>query len=228
MNIIMMGAQGSGKGTQAGVLGPKLNLVKVATGDLFRAAIAAGNELGQQVEAILARGDLVPDDLTNAIVRERLERIAREKKAGAVAGALFDGYPRTEAQAAALDRILADHGDGITVVIELQVDPEKLVDRLSKRRVCANCGAVYNLEADPPQVEGVCDRCGGTLVQRDDDKPEPIRRRLALYAEQTAPLLTYYGARGLVERVNGDQPIAAVTESIETIVEQRTQTKVTR
>lgn len=224
----MMGAQGSGKGTQAGVLGPKLNLVKVATGDLFRAAIAAGNELGQQVEAILARGDLVPDDLTNAIVRERLERIAREKKAGAVAGALFDGYPRTEAQAAALDRILADHGDGITVVIELQVDPEKLVDRLSKRRVCANCGAVYNLEADPPQVEGVCDRCGGTLVQRDDDKPEPIRRRLALYAEQTAPLLTYYGARGLVERVNGDQPIAAVTESIETIVEQRTQTKVTR
>lgn len=223
-----MGAQGSGKGTQARVLGPELNLVKVATGDLFRAAIAAGNELGQKVEAILARGDLVPDDLTNAIVRERLAEIARAKAAGEVEGALFDGFPRTAAQAEALDQILADHDDRVTVVIELQVDPEKLVDRLSKRRVCANCGAVYNLEADPPAVAGVCDRCGGALVQRDDDKPEPIRRRLALYAEQTAPLLTYYGQRGLVEQVDGDRPIADVTAAIEVIVEKRTQTKVTR
>lgn len=228
MNIILMGAQGSGKGTQARVLGPELNLVKVATGDLFRAAIAAGNELGQKVEAILARGDLVPDDLTNAIVRERLAEIARAKAAGEVEGALFDGFPRTAAQAEALDQILADHDDRVTVVIELQVDPEKLVDRLSKRRVCANCGAVYNLEADPPAVAGVCDRCGGALVQRDDDKPEPIRRRLALYAEQTAPLLTYYGQRGLVEQVDGDRPIADVTAAIEVIVEKRTQTKVTR
>ncbi len=223
-----MGAQGSGKGTQARVLGPELNLVKVATGDLFRAAIAAGNELGQKVEAILARGDLVPDELTNAIVRERLAEIARAKAAGEVEGALFDGFPRTAAQAEALDQILADHDDRVTVVIELQVDPEKLVDRLSKRRVCANCGAVYNLEADPPAVAGVCDRCGGALVQRDDDKPEPIRRRLALYAEQTAPLLTYYGQRGLVEQVDGDRPIADVTAAIEVIVEKRTQTKVTR
>ncbi len=228
MNIILMGAQGSGKGTQARVLGPELNLVKVATGDLFRAAIAAGNELGQKVEAILARGDLVPDELTNAIVRERLAEIARAKAAGEVEGALFDGFPRTAAQAEALDQILADHDDRVTVVIELQVDPEKLVDRLSKRRVCANCGAVYNLEADPPAVAGVCDRCGGALVQRDDDKPEPIRRRLALYAEQTAPLLTYYGQRGLVEQVDGDRPIADVTAAIEVIVEKRTQTKVTR
>jgi adenylate kinase len=228
VNIILMGAQGSGKGTQARVLGPELNLVKVATGDLFRAAIAAGNELGQKVEAILARGDLVPDELTNAIVRERLAEIARAKAAGEVEGALFDGFPRTAAQAEALDQILADHDDRVTVVIELQVDPEKLVDRLSKRRVCANCGAVYNLEADPPAVAGVCDRCGGALVQRDDDKPEPIRRRLALYAEQTAPLLTYYGQRGLVEQVDGDRPIADVTAAIEVIVEKRTQTKVTR
>jgi adenylate kinase len=228
VNIILMGAQGSGKGTQARVLGPELNLVKVATGDLFRAAIAAGNELGQKVEAILARGDLVPDELTNAIVRERLAEIARAKAAGEVEGALFDGFPRTAAQAEALDQILADHDDRVTVVIELQVDPEKLVDRLSKRRVCANCGAVYNLEADPPAVAGVCDRCGGALVQRDADKPEPIRRRLALYAEQTAPLLTYYGQRGLVEQVDGDRPIADVTAAIEVIVEKRTQTKVTR
>ena len=223
-----MGAQGSGKGTQASVLGPKLNLVKVATGDLFRAAIAARNELGQQVEAILARGDLVPDDLTNAIVRERLEQIAADKQAGTVAGALFDGFPRTAAQAEALDRILAGHDDRITVVIELVVDPEQLIERLSKRRVCASCGAVYSLDADPPKVEGICDRCGGTLVQREDDQPEPIRRRLALYADQTAPLLTYYGERGLVERVDGDQEIAAVTAEIESIVEKRTQTKVTR
>lgn len=228
MNIILMGAQGSGKGTQASVLGPRLQLVKVATGDLFRAAIAAGNALGQQVEAILARGDLVPDDLTNAIVRERLDEVARERASGAVAGALFDGFPRTEAQAEALDRILADHDDRITVVIELQVDPETLVERLSKRRVCVACGAVYNLDADPSAVAGICDRCGGELIQRDDDKPEPIRRRLALYAEQTAPLLTYYGARGLVEQVDGDQAIAAVTADIEAIIEKRTQTKVTR
>jgi adenylate kinase len=228
VNIILMGAQGSGKGTQASVLGPELKLVKVATGDLFRAAIAAGNALGQQVEAILARGDLVPDDLTNAIVQERLDQIERQKEAGEVAGALFDGFPRTEAQAEALDRILAAHEDRITVVIELQVDPEKLIDRLSKRRVCSSCGAVYNLEADPPAVEGICDRCGGVLVQREDDQPEPIRRRLALYAEQTAPLLTYYGARGLVEQVDGDQPIAQVTAGIVGIVEQRIQTKVTR
>lgn len=223
-----MGAQGSGKGTQAGVLGPNLKLVKVATGDLFRAAIAAGNALGQQVEAILARGDLVPDDLTIAIVRERLDQITRDKEAGTVAGALFDGFPRTEAQAQALDRILAAHDDCITVVIELHVDPEKLVDRLSKRRVCASCGTVYNMDADPPAVAGVCDRCGGVLIQREDDRPEPIRRRLTLYAEQTAPLLSYYGARGLVERVNGDQPIADVTADIETVVEKRIQTKVTR
>lgn len=223
-----MGAQGSGKGTQASVLGPELKLVKVATGDLFRAAIAAGNELGRRVEAILARGDLVPDDLTNAIVQERLDQIERQKQAGEVNGALFDGFPRTEAQAEALDRLLAAHDDQITVVIELQVDSEKLVDRLSKRRVCVSCGTVYNLDADPPTVAGVCDKCGGVLMQREDDQPEPIRRRLALYAEQTAPLLSYYGARGLVEPVDGDQPIAQVTGEIETIVEKRTQTKVTR
>lgn len=223
-----MGAQGSGKGTQASVLGPELKLVKVATGDLFRAAIAAGNELGRRVEAILARGDLVPDDLTNAIVQERLDQIERQKQAGEANGALFDGFPRTEAQAEALDRLLAAHDDQITVVIELQVDSEKLVDRLSKRRVCVSCGTVYNLDADPPTVAGVCDKCGGVLMQREDDQPEPIRRRLALYAEQTAPLLSYYGARGLVEPVDGDQPIAQVTGEIETIVEKRTQTKVTR
>lgn len=214
MNIILMGAQGSGKGTQAAVLAPRLQLEKVATGDLFRSAIAQESELGTQVKAILDRGDLVPDELTNAIVRERLGEIARRKAAGELNGALFDGYPRTSGQAEALDGILAEHGDQVDAVVEIQVPREALVQRLSGRRVCPVCGAVYHVEADPPETPGVCDRDGAELVQRDDDMPDAIRRRLALYDEQTAPLLSYYEQRGLVKRVDGNKEIDDVTSAI--------------
>ncbi len=214
MNIILMGAQGSGKGTQAAVLGPRLGLAKVAPGDLFRAAIADGSELGTQVKSILEAGDLVPDELTNAIVRERLEDIARQRAAGELNGALFDGFPRTAGQAEALDAILAEQNDQIDAVVEIDVPREDLIARLAGRRVCPACGTVYHLEADPPRIQGTCDKDGATLIQRDDDTPDAIRRRLEIYDAQTKPLLSYYEARGVVARVDGNQPIDAVTDAI--------------
>lgn len=214
MNIILMGAQGSGKGTQAAVIGPCLHLEKVATGELFRAAIAQESELGIEVKAILDRGDLVPDELTNAIVRTRLQDIADQKAAGDLQGALFDGFPRTSGQAEALDRILAEQDDQVDAVIEIQVTREDLVTRLSGRRVCLTCGAVYHIEADPPTQAGLCDHDGTALVQRDDDMPDAIRRRLEIYDEQTAPLLSYYDDRGIVKRVDGNKPIDEVTKAV--------------
>lgn len=215
MYVILMGAQGSGKGTQAALLGPKLGLVKVATGDLFRAAIAQGSELGQQVQSILEAGDLVPDELTNAIVQVRLAQIAADKaKGGDVNGALFDGFPRTEPQARALDEILANQGEELTAVVEINVPRDRLITRLAGRRTCESCGAVYHVESDPPKLEGICDKCGGKLIQREDDTPTAIKRRLALYDEMTAPLLSYYKERGVLAQVNGDQDIQEVQQDI--------------
>jgi adenylate kinase len=214
VNIILMGAQGSGKGTQAAVIGPRLSLAKVATGDLFRAAIAEATDLGREVKSILERGDLVPDELTNAIVQARLEEIEQEKASGTLNGALFDGFPRTAGQAGALDAILGNHDDQIDAVVEIQVPREDLIQRLSGRRVCPVCGAVYHLEADPPRIQGACDNDGATLIQRDDDTPDAIRRRLEIYDEQTAPLLAYYDSRGVLHRINGNQPIDDVTSDL--------------
>ncbi len=214
MNIIFMGAQGSGKGTQAAIVAPRLQLEKLATGDVFRAAIAEESELGVKVKVIYDRGDLIPDELTNALVRERLERIAQQRSAGALQGTLFDGFPRTAGQAEALDDILADQGDRVDAVVEIQVPREDLIARLAGRRVCPVCGTVYHLDADPPRMQGVCDREGATLIQREDDTPDAIRRRLELYDELTAPLLAYYDARGLLHRVDGNQPIDTVTNAI--------------
>lgn len=210
-----MGPQGSGKGTQAGRLAPRLRLEHLSTGDLFRAAIAAESRLGREVKAILDRGDLVPDDLTIGIVAERLDRIAAERALGVGAqGALFDGFPRTLPQAEGLDRLAAEGDDRVGAVVEIAMPAEKLVTRLAGRRVCPRCGATYHVEFNPPRRVGVCDRCGAEPVQRDDDKPEPIRRRLATYFAQTAPLLSYYRERGLVIQVDGDQPIERVTDEI--------------
>lgn len=222
MYVILMGAQGSGKGTQAAIIGPKLKLVKVATGDLFRAAIAQGSELGLQVQSILETGNLVPDELTNAIVQVRLAQIAAQKqKDEDVHGALFDGFPRTEPQARALDEILASQDEQLTAVIEIDVPREKLIARLAGRRTCESCGAVYHVESDPPQVEGICDKCGGSLVQREDDTPAAILRRLSIYDDQTRPLLDYYRERGVLKTVNGDQDIEQVTAEILSAIEER-------
>ncbi|MCO5214763.1 MAG: adenylate kinase [Thermomicrobiales bacterium] len=215
MYVIFMGAQGSGKGTQAERIGPKLKLVKVATGDLFRSAIAQQSELGLKVQSIIESGNLVPDELTNAIVQVRLAQIAANRlKDDDVDGALFDGFPRTEAQARALDDILASQDTKLDAVIEIDVPREKLIARLAGRRTCEACGAVYHVESDPPKVEGICDKCGGKLIQREDDKPDSIARRLALYDNQTRPLLDYYRAKGILITINGDQDIDTVTADI--------------
>lgn len=222
MYVIFMGAQGSGKGTQAERIGPELKLVKVATGDLFRSAIAQQSELGMQVKSIIEAGDLVPDELTNAIVQVRLSQIAAQRESSdEVNGALFDGFPRTEAQAEALDDILASQHVALNAVVEIDVPREKLIARLGGRRTCENCGAVYHVESDPPQIDGICDKCGGKLMQREDDKPEAIKRRLALYDDQTKPLLNYYRDKGILVTVNGDQHMDGVTGEILAALKER-------
>ena len=215
MHVILIGPQGSGKGTQATRLAPRLRLKLVATGELFRAAIAAETALGRRIKAAYDRGELIPDEITVALVDEKLDEIARERELGeAVRGALFDGFPRTPGQAEALDAALARRGEAISSVIQIDVPVARLVDRLTGRRVCKNCGAVYHVEFNPPRQPGVCDVCGGQLVQREDDTPAAVQKRLDLYFAQTAPLLAYYRDRGLVVAVDGDRPIPAVTEAI--------------
>jgi adenylate kinase len=210
-----MGAQGAGKGTQAERIAPRFSLVHLSTGDLFRAAIAAGNELGVLAKGYLDRGELVPDEVTIGIVDTRLAEIAADHAAGSpTRGALLDGFPRTPGQAAGLDAALAKRGESIDAVIEIDVPLEKLVARLSGRWICPNCGATYHAEFNPPTVAGTCDRCGSALIQRADDTPEAIQRRLDLYFEQTEPLLAYYRDRGLLRRVDGDGEIEAVTVAI--------------
>jgi len=210
--VILMGAQGSGKGTQAAVIGPQLKLDKVATGELFRAAIAEQTEFGQQLDAILKRGDLVPDDVTVGIVRDRVTNIVERVRTGNdVQGALFDGFPRTRAQAEGLDQIFADLGESLTAVIEIEVPRAALIERLAGRRTGATTGTIYNVNGlGDDEIAAI----GEELIQRDDDQADAITRRLALYDEQTAPLISYYAERGLLQRVNGDQPVEDVTADI--------------
>ena len=220
-HVILMGPQGSGKGTQAGRLGPRLGLLPVATGDLFRAAIKAQTPLGVKVKGILDSGRLVSDDVTVALVEERLDEIAQRQALGEAAnGALYDGFPRTLGQAEALDAALARRGEAVSAVILLDVPRERLVRRLAGRRVCASCGRVYNVESNPPRHAGVCDVCGGELRQRDDDTEDAVRRRLDLYFGETAPLTDYYRERGLLRTVDGDREIDEVTDDLVSLVAQ--------
>ncbi len=222
MHVILIGPQGSGKGTQATILAPRVHLIHLSTGDIFRQAIAAMTPVGVEVKGILDRGDLVPDPLTVRLVAERLGTIPAETSGGQPArGALFDGFPRTVAQAEGLASMLMGRQEHLRAVVELVVPLERLVTRLAGRRVCATCGTAYHAEFNPPAIEGVCDRCGGVPVQRDDDKPEPIRRRLGLFFEQTAPVLSYYRERAMLDQVDGDRPIEEVTAAIEAAITRR-------
>ena len=222
LHVILMGPQGSGKGTQSERIRAKLDLASIATGELFRAAIKGQTALGRRIQATYDRGELVPDDLTVALVEERLDGLARERAAGApILGALYDGFPRTEGQADALDRVLAARGEAVTLVVAIEVPRETLMRRLAARRVCSQCGRVYNAESDPPAVEGACGVCGGKVIQRADDTPEAVAKRLDLYAEETAPLIDRYADRGILERVDGDRPIDVVTASIVEAVQSR-------
>lgn len=215
MHIILMGPQGSGKGTQAERLLPRLGLVSIATGELFRNAAAAGTPLGLRAKSLMDRGELVPDDVTIALVEEKLDVLAELRRVDpAVRGALYDGFPRTEAQAQALDDALARRAERVDVVVLIDVPRERLVERLAGRRVCANGGHVYHTVFNPPAVEDTCDICGGPLVQRADDTPDAVRKRLETYFATTAPLLAFYRDRGLLKTVDGDAPIDEVTEAI--------------
>lgn len=217
-----MGPQGSGKGTQSERVRTRLNLGSIATGELFRQAIKGRTALGEKIQAVYDRGELVPDDLTVALVEERLDQLAHDRSRGAlIEGALYDGFPRTLAQADALNQALEARGEELTAVIAIDVPRQKLIERLAGRRVCSACGRVYNIHSDPPAADGVCDACGGKVIQRADDTPEAVAKRLALYQIETAPLVDRYEKQGLVERIDGDRAIDDVTESIVAAIRRR-------
>ncbi|MFZ5659445.1 MAG: adenylate kinase [Pseudomonadota bacterium] len=186
LNIVLLGPPGVGKGTQAKRLSQVLGIPQISTGDMLRAAVAQGTPLGQKARAQMESGGLVSDDVVIGLIRERLQA------PDAQTGFLLDGFPRTRAQAEALDEMLAGMGKRLDAVLHLTLEDEEIVRRLSGRRLCPSCGAIFHVVYNPPKAEGICDHCGGELVQRADDQPEVIRERLRVYAEQTEPLVDYY------------------------------------
>lgn len=197
-NVVLLGAPGAGKGTQAKMLSRRLGVPHISTGDILRAAVAAGSDLGKQAKGYMDRGELVPDELIIAIARERLA------EADCAPGFVLDGFPRTVAQAEALDEVMDDLGREALIVVNLTVDEDEIVRRLSGRRLCRGCDGIYHI--DDPGVEdgGPCPNCRGELYQRSDDRPEAIRERLAVYRRQTEPLIDYYARRGLLVNVEGE------------------------
>lgn len=214
MNAILLGPQGVGKGTQGEIVAPRLRLIRIATGDLLRAAIKAGSELGRQAQAYYDRGALVPDEIVVGMVVEKLQEA--EALEPPYVGALFDGFPRNRAQAESLDEALAAIGEQIDRVVTIDAPRPVLIDRLTSRVICGNCGTIYNQRTKPPRAEGVCDVCGSTDLKRraDDGEEEAIRERLRLYDEQTQPLLDYYRERDIVREVDGDGAIERVTADL--------------
>lgn len=206
--IVLVGPPASGKGTQAVRISERLDLPHVASGDLFRENLKHNTPLGQEARHYIERGDLVPDDITIAMV---MARLSQPDCAG---GAVLDGFPRTITQAEALDPALAARGQRITVVLNIQVPDVVLIERVSGRRLCRLCGASYHLLFNPPQQPGICDLDQGDLYQREDDQPDTVRQRLQVYQEQTRPLLDYYRGRGLLVEIDGDQSIDDVTDAI--------------
>jgi adenylate kinase len=206
MQLVLVGPPGAGKGTQAQFIAAHLSVPQISTGDIFRANVSQGTPLGKQAKEYMDAGDLVPDEVTVAMVRDRLA------EPDAVRGFLLDGFPRTVPQAVELDDMLAEMGTKLDVVLELIVDDDEVVRRLSGRRTCRSCGHIWHVDFDPPSKEGICDNCGGELFQRDDDKPETIRHRLQVYYDQTAPLAGYYGERGILTGVDAMGPVDDVTE----------------
>ena len=206
MRVVLVGPPGAGKGTQAQFIASHLSIPKISTGDIFRANVSGGTELGKLAKEYMDRGDLVPDEVTVAMVRDRLgEDDAQE-------GFLLDGFPRNVPQAEILKKMLAEWGSSLDVVLELVVDDEEVVRRLAGRRTCRSCGKVWHVDFDPPAREGVCDACGGRLFQRDDDREDTIRHRLEVYQEQTSPLISFYADEGILVGVDATGPVEEITQ----------------
>jgi adenylate kinase len=206
MRLVLIGPPGAGKGTQAEFISAHLGVPKISTGDIFRANVSQGTDLGQQAKKYMDAGDLVPDEVTVGMVRDRLAEPDTTR------GFLLDGFPRNVPQARTLDEMLAAAGTPLDVVLELVVDDDEVVRRLSGRRTCRGCGHIWHVDFDPPTIEGVCDSCGGELFQRDDDRPETVRHRLEVYYEQTSPLVGYYAEAGILVGIDAMGPVDDVTD----------------
>ncbi|MBE5834978.1 MAG: adenylate kinase [Butyrivibrio sp.] len=212
MKIIMLGAPGAGKGTQAQMIADKYNIPHISTGDIFRANIKNGTELGKKAKEYMDKGLLVPDELTVELL---LDRVAQDDCKN---GYVLDGFPRTIPQADVLDKELTKLGDHVDYAVNVDVPDENIVRRMSGRRACLKCGATYHIEHIPPKTEGVCDKCGSELVQREDDKPETVMNRLKVYHDQTQPLIEYYENKNILKTVDGTKDMKEVFEDITSIL----------
>ncbi|MCS4485977.1 adenylate kinase [Staphylococcus americanisciuri] len=213
MNIILMGLPGAGKGTQASEIVKKYPIPHISTGDMFRKAIKEQTELGKEAKSYMDRGELVPDEVTVGIVKERISEDDAKK------GFLLDGFPRTIDQAEALNSILKELGREIDAVVNIEVPEEELMNRLTGRRICETCGTTYHLVFNPPKVEGVCDLDGGKLYQREDDNPETVANRLNVNIKQSKPILDFYSQEGVLKNIDGSKEINAVSEDVIQILE---------
>jgi adenylate kinase len=213
MRIVLLGAPGAGKGTQAKKLIEKYSIPQISTGDILRKAVADGTPLGKEAKAVMERGELVPDKVVLGLVEERLKQDDCRK------GYILDGFPRNTAQAKALDTILSSMGAPLTMALSIDVDKDDLMKRLTGRRTCKNCQQMYNVYFSQPRKNGVCDRCGGELYQRDDDKEDTIRKRLEVYEAQTAPLIDYYSKKGILKSVKGIGTIDDIFNEIRSVLE---------
>ena len=208
MKIIMLGAPGAGKGTQAKKIAEKYQIPHISTGDIFRANIKGGTELGMKAKTFMDQGMLVPDEITIGML---MDRIGQED---CINGYVLDGFPRTIPQAEALTKALAERGEKVDYAINVDVPDENIINRMSGRRACLGCGATYHITFNPPVKEGICDTCGQELVLRDDDKPETVKKRLDVYHQQTQPLIDYYKNAEVLAEVDGTQPMDAVFQGI--------------
>jgi len=206
VRVVLVGPPGAGKGTQAQFIAAHFSIPKISTGDIFRANVSQGTELGMAAKRYMDAGDLVPDEVTIAMVRDRLA------DDDATDGFLLDGFPRNVPQAERLDAMLAELGTKLDVVLELVVDDQEVIRRLSGRRTCRMCGHIWHVDFEPPDKEGICDICGGELFQRDDDLPATIRHRLEVYAEQTAPLIAFYADRGILIGIDATGLVEDITD----------------
>ena len=208
MKIIMLGAPGAGKGTQAKKIAAKYAIPHISTGDIFRANIKNNTELGQKAKTYMDKGELVPDELVVDLIMDRF------KEADCANGYVLDGFPRTIPQAEALDKALSANGESVDYAINVEVPDENIINRMSGRRACVGCGATYHIQFNPTKVEGICDACGEKLILRDDDKPETVKNRLSVYHEQTQPLIDYYTTQGVLKTVDGTRDLNEVFQEI--------------